>query len=38
MMAEDVDLMIERMDDQIGNVMRAHQEELKEIEVDLLAV
>ena len=32
-MAEDVDLMIERMDEQINNVTKAHREELEEIEV-----
>ncbi|KAK7091693.1 dynein regulatory complex protein 1-like [Littorina saxatilis] len=31
-MAEDVDLMIERMDEQINNVTKAHREELEEIE------
>lgn len=32
-MAEDVDLMVERMEEQIQNVIKAHQEELEEIEV-----
>ena len=37
-MAEDVDLMIERMDEQINNVTKAHREELEEIEVSAFSL
>ena len=32
-MAEDIDLMIERMEEQVKNLNKAYREELQEIEV-----
>ena len=36
--AEDVDLMIERMDEQIKNLTKAYREELLQIEVCIIII